>query len=378
MNVDALPQPIWIDTTAALHQLVVDLSSQPRIAVDTESNSLHAYQEQVCLIQFSIPKGDYLVDPLANIELTQMGSIFANPKIEKVFHAAEYDLICLRRDFDFVFANLFDTMVAARTLGYSEVGLGALLAEKFQIQLVKRHQRANWGIRPLSQELLRYAQLDTHFLLTLRDQFQNELKLKGLWALAQEDFSLACRANGSVEREKCPVWERLDSQGALSPRERTILNELCQCREQLGEQVNRPVFKIVSNETLMMLARATPQTKNDLEQVGLTSRQIERFGMELLAAICRGIEAPIVRRSVSLRPSQAFLVRLDTLRAWRKLTAQRMGVGSDVILPRHFLYAIAERSPKNEKELAAVLEHSPWRMAHFGENILETLRKIHD
>ena len=92
---------VWIDTPAGLTQLVEILAKEPCVAVDTESNSLFAYQEQVCLIQFSIPSGDYLLDPLALDDLSELGVIFADPNIEKVFHAAEYDVICLRRDFGF-------------------------------------------------------------------------------------------------------------------------------------------------------------------------------------------------------------------------------------------------------------------------------------
>jgi ribonuclease D len=82
------------------------------------------YQEQVCLIQFSTGDTDYLVDPLALTDLTPLSPIFADPKIEKIFHAAEYDIICLKRDFGYKFANIFDTMVASRVLGKQAVGLG--------------------------------------------------------------------------------------------------------------------------------------------------------------------------------------------------------------------------------------------------------------
>ena len=108
-----------------------DLVTQSRVAVDTESNSLHAFREQVCLVQFSTTNADYLVDPLALRDLSLLAPIFSDPKIEKIFHAAEYDLICLRRDFHFTFANLFDTMQAARVLGYPAVGLDRLLGDKF-------------------------------------------------------------------------------------------------------------------------------------------------------------------------------------------------------------------------------------------------------
>ena len=375
MKVDNLPQASWVDTRSKLQHLIAHLSEQTRIAVDTESNSLHAYHEQVCLIQFSTQKKDYLVDPLAFNSLDGLTPIFANQKIEKVFHAAEYDLICLRRDFGFTFSNIFDTMLVARILGYKAVGLGDLLNERFQIQVEKRNQRANWGSRPLSRELLRYAQIDTHFLIKLRNQLYKELKLKDLWALAQEDFAIACKGNDLVEHKKCMKWERLDRQRILSPRERTILFELWKCREQLGEQANRPVFKILSNERLVVLAHAVPKTEQALEYLGLTLHQIERFGGEVLAAIRRGKVATIIRYSTSKRPPQVFLNRLELLRTWRKKTAQHMGVESDIILPRRYLNDIAEKNPGNEHELAEVMEHSPWRLAHFGGEILDTLRK---
>src|SRR4030095_6201608 len=90
--------------------------------------------------------------------------------IQKVFHAAEYDFLSLKRDYSFSFANLFDTMVAARILGWNPYGLGALLAEHFGVGLDKRFQRYNWGQRPLGQKALDYAHLDTHYLIPLRER----------------------------------------------------------------------------------------------------------------------------------------------------------------------------------------------------------------
>src|SRR5689334_13426562 len=120
---DSLPPPLWVNSKQLLQEMITDIASQPRVAVDTESNSLHAFREQVCLLQFSTPKADYIVDPLEFEDLSSLGPIFSDKNIEKIFHAAEYDLICLKRDFDFKFANLFDTMQAARIIGYPAVGL---------------------------------------------------------------------------------------------------------------------------------------------------------------------------------------------------------------------------------------------------------------
>ena len=109
--------------------MILDLSGEPVVAVDTESNSLYAYRERVCLIQFSSPEKDYLVDPL-EIDVSTLAPLFASTEIEKIFHAAEYDLLMLDRDFGFRVSNLFDTMVAARILGWKAVGLGSILREQ--------------------------------------------------------------------------------------------------------------------------------------------------------------------------------------------------------------------------------------------------------
>ena len=129
MQVAELPAPVLVTRIDTLHDMLAQLVQEPVVAVDTESNSLHAYREQVCLLQFSTPQVDYLVDPLALHDLSSLAGLFADPAIVKVFHAADYDILCLKRDFDFKFANLFDTMVAARILGRPAVGLGAVLAE---------------------------------------------------------------------------------------------------------------------------------------------------------------------------------------------------------------------------------------------------------
>src|SRR5438067_8417398 len=111
-----LRSPVMVSSARALSELARRLQDESLVAVDTESNSLFAYREQVCLIQFSTRTEDWVIDPLALPDLSVLAPLFADPNIEKVFHAAEYDLMCLKRDYDFTFANLFDTMLSARIL----------------------------------------------------------------------------------------------------------------------------------------------------------------------------------------------------------------------------------------------------------------------
>ena len=189
----SLPPPILVADEDSLGRLVRALASCPVVAVDTESNSLHAYRERVCLIQFSTPAADYIVDPIRLPDLSPLAPFFANPDQQKVFHAAEYDLICLRRDYQFEFTNIFDTMSAARTLGWPQVGLAAILDTHFGVKMNKKYQRADWKRRPLTPEQLDYARLDTHYLVALRDRQLQALTESGRWPEAHEEFERLAR-----------------------------------------------------------------------------------------------------------------------------------------------------------------------------------------
>ena len=361
--------PVWVATDSALESLIADLVNQPRIAVDTESNSLHAYREQVCLIQFSTPDTDYLVDPFALAGLGLLAPIFADPRIEKIFHAAEYDLICLRRDFGFTFANIFDTMQAERILGYDKVGLDAALEKFFGVTVNKRFQKADWGARPLARDLLEYARFDTHYLIPLRDQLKAELESNGRWVLAGEDFRRACRVNGE-HVEPVEPWERFANRRDLNLRELTILRELIAIREQIASRLDRPPFKVMGDDQLIAVARAVPKTKKELAETGLSERQVGRWGAEILSAVGRGAEAPLVKRKQAQRLDDAVLRRLDALKVWRKKVAEQAGVESDIILPRPYLFSLAERGGR---DLKSILESSPSRLEQYGAQILEVL-----
>jgi ribonuclease D len=389
MNPDEImAAPILITRPGALSRMVETLRGETVVAVDTESNSLFAYREQVCLLQFSTLQMDYLVDTLAlkeakaSIEFQALGEIFADRKIEKVFHAAEYDLICLQRDFDFEFRNLFDTMQAARILGWEAVGLGAVLENVFGVHLDKRGQRANWGQRPLPTGLLDYARLDTHYLIPLRNHLQQALQDQGLWELALEDF---CRlsslksvdGNGrSHEATNDLEWWRLRSASDLSPQQAAVLLELCRYRDQMARKFDRPLFKVISDATLTAIAAECPRNSDELSRLpGMTQGQIRRHGPALLQAVQRGLQAKPLYPPRPKRMDESMYERLELLRTWRKNTAKALGMHSDVVLPRDLLYTLAECNPTQAQTLESALEDAPWRRERFGEQILDLLRK---
>lgn len=373
---ESFPNPIWVHTPKLLSQMLEDLMSQSHVAVDTESNSLHAFREQVCLLQFSSSTADYLVDPLAIDNLSDLDSVFSNPKIEKIFHAAEYDLICLRRDFGFNFANLFDTMHAARVLGYPAVGLDKLLGEKFGIQVDKRYQKADWAARPLPDEQIQYAMLDTHYLFDLRNVLKKELVEKEMLGFALEDFQRACRDEIRL-RVNIESWERFSGRKDLSLRELTIVAQLCKWRDKEAERLNRPPYKVVMDDIFISLVKNPPEKKVDLSGAGLSEKQIRLWGDMILETIQAGAEAPLVTRKHVERKQDAVLRRLEKIKAWRKNLAGEMKVESDIVLPKPYLLILAENPPKTLDELGALMKDSPARFEKFGSQILKALGVKH-
>ncbi|TAK13453.1 MAG: ribonuclease D [Anaerolineae bacterium] len=373
----SLPPPILVTTPDELGQLAVELARHPRLGIDTESNSLHAFRERVCLVQIATPEADYLVDSLAIQDLSPLAPVMADTNIEKIFHAAEYDLLTLKRDHGFTFANLFDTMLAARILARPKIGLGDLLAEEFNVEQSKKHQRADWGKRPLDPAMLEYAQLDIHYLIPLSDQLKSQLMHAGRWPIAEEDFRRAANVNGvGPGTPELNIW-RINGVRDLSPQQCAILQKLAEYRYQRAERADLPLFKIIGDKTLCAIAQSEPANARELRRVaGMTEVNVRRHGKALLQAVKDGLQsAPLYppRRPAYDEP---YHERLDALKEWRKTRARELQVESDIILPRDVMEDIARRDPATLTDLSPAMYTIPWRHSQYAGDILAALAAL--
>lgn len=373
----AAAPPIFVAHKQALLDLLSAASGEPIIGVDTESNSLYAYYHQVCLIQISVPGADYVVDPLT-VDVKPLEALFADPAREKIFHAAENDILGLKRDYQFTFANVFDTMLAARIMGWPQAGLAGILAEKFGVTLDKSLQRANWGHRPLEPDLLAYAKLDTHYLLPLRALQEKALKECGRWEEAQEAFERISTVEW-VDKPFDPngFWSIAGARD-LSSQELSVLQALYLFREDQAQRENRPPFKVFDQHSLVALSHTQPATLNDLGRVrGMTAHQVRRYGAGLLDAVKRGRSAPPPtppkRPDSNGRPDPRTMERYDSLRAWRSIRARQRGVEPDVIFTNDQLMAIARQAPKTVDVLQTLGIMGPWKLGEYGEAIIQAL-----
>ncbi|MCK5863416.1 MAG: HRDC domain-containing protein [Candidatus Hydrogenedentes bacterium] len=359
----------WIECIHALKQA-------SRIAVDIEANSLYAYREKVCLIQISTDHHDYIVDPLADFSIDELGVLLADPALEKVFHAADYDLSLLKGMRGWEVNNLFDTMWAGRILGFSQMGLAWFLETLYEVKLSKKCQKADWGRRPLSQEKLVYARNDTRYLLRLRDELDAQLQEAGMEEEAREIFEGQCRVEGTNRVFDPDDFWRLKGVRSMEPRSQAILKALFVFRDKEAKRRDVPPFKVLNNQVLFALTHHAAQWKEPppavLESVqGVPTKLLERMKPHLMKTIKTGLDAPIPQRPVrqSNAPS-GYWKRHEALMTWRKEAARERGVESDVILGRKALEEIAQKGPENEKELAEITLLGPWRRKQYGTIIL--------
>src|SRR5204863_8261127 len=243
-----------IQTDAQLAELLPKLEAVDRVAVDTEADSLHCYFEKLCLIQISVPGHDYLVDPLANVDLSPLAGVLTKKEI--VLQGADFDLRLLRRSFGFVATRIFDTVIAARLLGIRSFSLAALVEKFFGVTLVKGSQKANWAQRPLPHHMAEYAMNDTRYLLPLAEKLETELGERGRldWFRQSCERALEQTAVRRVRDEE-EVW-RVSGAGKLGGRASAVLRELWLWRDKEAQATDRPAFHILQNHLLLRAAEA--------------------------------------------------------------------------------------------------------------------------
>ena len=337
----------WIDRQDALEEAFATMAVQQEIAVDTEADSLHSYFDKVCLIQISVPGEDLIIDPLARLDLSRFGKVLDDPAVRKVFHGGDYDLRIMNRDFGFTVRNLVDTSVCAQLLGYEAIGLAALLERHFGIKLNKVHQRADWSMRPLTHDMLEYASTDTHHLAALAAKLRKELEALGRWEWAIEEFERMEAIRYREVSDDVEAWRKLKNLSGLERRSLAVVRAIFAWRDELARKADRPTFKVLSNESILELARERPESLRDLQGLKSMSRyHAERYGRDLVRLIREAMEIPeadLPERNET-KPwirDKALEARIDRLKKARDRIARELKVDGSILAPRHVLAAIA-------------------------------------
>jgi len=376
---------LFVDKPELLEACVQAIAREPRIALDTESNGFHAYYEKVCLVQIATSDADFAVDPLA-LSLAPLLPLLRDPAREVILHAAEYDVLCMKRDYGLTFSRIFDTHAAAKVLGIEKVGLHNLLADQLGIQLTIDEQRSDWGKRPLSAEQLTYAFADVQYLLAMRDKLGAELAAKGLAAEAEAEFARLTSKEPKPREFDPEGWQRMKAARTLDGKGRGVLRELFLLRDARARELNRPAFKVLSDLFLAEVARRLPKSEEELVRVpGASPNALKRVGLQVIEAVARGLIAEPVARPNPAPSGQRFRKggpgapppeveeRYEKLRAWRKERAATRKVEVQVIAPNAVLWQLARENPQDPAALAKVEGMDTFRIEQYGSEILALL-----
>ncbi len=367
---------------AGVARVAEAVAAETRVALDTESNGFHAYSEQVCLVQLATPHADFAIDVLA-VGIGRLGPLLSDSAREVVLHAAEYDVMCLKREWGLTLGRIFDTHAAAKVLGIERVGLGNLLHDELGVELTEDEQRSDWGKRPLRAEQLAYAFADVQHLLPLREKLGARLSERGLSAEAEAEFERLIAKEARPREFDAEGWQKMKAARTLDGRGRGVLREMYLLRDRRARELNRPPFKVLSDLLLGEVARRQPRTEQELLRVpGAQPAVLRKLAPQILEAVRAGqsgaplprprpAQGPPWRRAAA--PSPEIEERYEKLRAWRKARADARKVEVQVIAPNAVLMAIARSAPRSLDELSRVEGMDPFRVQQYGPEILAAL-----
>jgi ribonuclease D len=369
---------IYLDKPAAVERFLEEIGDVKELALDTEGASFHRFLDRIYLLQISTRSRNAIIDPLPIGSPPKLGALLQAKNVEVVFHDADYDLRLLHQDYGWHVTNIFDTRVAAQLLGIKSFGLAALLDQFFDVKLDKKHQRADWSMRPLPQDMLEYAAQDTRYLLQLRDHMKAELERRGRWHWAQEEFARLEGTRWETEAEM-EGFLRLKGARDLTRRELAVLREVSHWREKMAEQLDRATFRVMGNEVLFELARLAPRNVGELSSIkGMPKGMIERAGADLIGAIRRGLEAPEAElpkfpRGQRWNKDRDFDDRVSRLKSVRDAAATRLELDPGVLCSRERLENVARTKPKTIEELQNVPDLRRWQIEEMGDEFLKAL-----
>lgn len=365
----------FIDEQEKFFQAASHLSSSRYLGIDTESDSLYSYYEKLCLVQIACEHKIYLLDSL-KLDLAPLKEILENPQIRKIFHSADSDIPLIKTKVNCGFSNVFDVMMAAKYLGIQRCGLNNLIEKYFSVKLNKKYQKADWGERPLKPEMLEYAAMDVYYLKKLKDIFIPELKKAGLF----EEFMTHCEQFSDLPPKEIvfnpEAWTHLAGAKNIPWPYSACLKELWLAREEAARKKDVPPFKILSNETILSIAREPHKALSNLKDFrGISEYIFSRHGSWIIESLKKGLNSPPQERRQGKKKVHINFDlarnRFEFLREWRKKTAESRKLFPELILTNEVLWKIAIQEKPSAQTIASIIKNE-----HKAKLYAQTLAEI--
>jgi ribonuclease D len=369
--IEGVQSSVYVSTTAELEHLVSSIKGAPVLAIDTEFLREKTYYPKLCLVQLATEDVEAIVDPLVVGDMSPLAAILTDGNTVKVLHAGVQDVETLLRAVDVTPHPIFDTQVAASTLGHNhQVGYGALVQELCDTTLPKADSLTDWSRRPLTPTQLEYAIDDVRYLPRMYREMYAQLEHLGRLPWVQPEFEhLEDPASYGCEPEES--WRKLKRVSSLSAKQRAVAQAVAAWREKEAMRRDIPRRWVLADELVVEIARRMPKTPDDiLELRGISERMNLRVIREIVVCVEGAVRSdpatwPHQGRTHAKGPeSEAAIDMMTTL---VHLRAREQNVSSSLLASHEDIVSLS----RGEREGVGVLEG--WRRKLIGDELLSLL-----
>lgn len=283
---------LLVNTPEAAKRAAEHLRQASILGIDTEYDSFRYFREKLCLIQIYAKPTTYVIDAMAQLDLSFLARPLKSKSVVKILHAADNDIRLLKRDYGFEFKNIFDTHRAASILGCHYLSLSALINQYLGIELKKdkKTQRSKWETRPLTQEQIHYAVEDTAYLKDLYYRLEYEIARCGFDKKAAKSFENIAAVTWSEKSFNPQGYINLKGYQSLTANQKQYLMNLYRWRFQKAQETNMARFRILSDQNMVELAKTEACSMEMLKITGiLSSEKVSLYGQEIIDAVRTGV-----------------------------------------------------------------------------------------
>jgi ribonuclease D len=360
----------YIDTPAGLDAFCKQLRSAEWIALDTEFLREKTYYPKLCLLQIATSDTVACIDPIALADLSPLLDLIFDEGIIKVMHSGRQDMEIFFNIHGRPPSPVFDTQIAALLLGYADqIGYANLVREMLGVELDKLHTRADWSLRPLSADQLKYAADDVVYLVDIYRKMSAQLAEMGRLAWLAEDFERLASPDlyGNPPDQ---AWLRVKGGNRLKGASLSVLQALAKWREATAQRKDRPKGWILRDDSLVDIARHRPVSMDALGKIrGLSEALIRNSGKVLVglvrdAADRQPVTFPDTGKRIKPTPDQNALV--DVMMALVRVSGEHNDLNPAVLASRKQL----EQLVCGETDINVM---QGWRKKFVGEQLARFL-----
>jgi ribonuclease D len=340
----------WIDSNEKLLLALQKLEMVDVLALDTEFIRTNTFYPKIALIQISDGNDCWLIDVLEISDFTGLKKLLEDSSKTLIFHACAEDLEVLDHALNIIPKGIFDTQLAASLLNIGQsMGYAALVKNLFDIELDKQETRSDWLARPLTARQLDYAEVDVIYLHRIFSILQQQLSEIGRvgW-LAEELDALHRLVEGRKVNDN--YYLRIKSAWKLESSSLRILKRLCDWREAVARDKNKPRGHIVKDNSIFEIARRAPAVLAQLNGIDdLHPGLIKRYGLDLLDQVVKA-SVDVLPPSLSQPLSKAETLVLRSMRDALIVVANEEGIPAGTLFTKKELEVVLRASAEGQDQ----------------------------